>query len=98
MSEETKKKLSCDKKGVLFVSANIDIKKIILSGNSGNKNQITASWIRTRCIKFNVLDIRIIGRIINVMDTSYEIACATHRIEAKNAYLELLAQPESKIP
>ena len=40
----------------------------------------------------------IIGIIIKLIETSYEIICETERRAPNNAYLELLAQPANKIP
>jgi len=50
------------------------------------------------CIKFKEPEIKITGKSIKAIETSYEIACATQRTAAKNAYLELLDQPDNKIP
>jgi hypothetical protein len=38
------------------------------------------------------------GRIIKLMDTSYEIICDTERNAPIKAYFELLAQPDKRIP
>lgn len=71
---------------------------MIHKGNNGKQNQTISCWNKTIWNKFKLLDITIIGKIINDIDTSYEIAWATLRIAAKKAYFELLAQPANKIP
>ena len=59
--------------GVRFVSANIEMKKIIAQGNSGATNQIVYICATTIFVKFSVPAIRIIGKITSPIDTSYEI-------------------------
>ena len=49
-------------------------------------------------IKFNEPENKIIGRIIKLIETSYEIICDTERKPPNKAYLELLDQPAKSIP
>lgn len=49
-------------------------------------------------MKFNDPVNNITGKIVNPIDTSYEIICAADRNEPKKAYLELLAHPAIIIP
>lgn len=79
--------------GVLFVSANIEIKKIIAHGNKGKQYQPVCSCAQTMSLKLNVLESNTIGNITNPIETSYEIIWAADRKDPKKEYLELLAQP-----
>jgi hypothetical protein len=56
--------------GVLFVSAKIEMKKTAHKGNNGKQNQMSRCCIREICIKFSVPDIKMMGKIINAIDTS----------------------------
>ena len=88
-------------KGVLFVSANIEIKKIMKQGSNGNKNLHESSYcccMKTISVKFSELVNSTTGRIVKPNDTSYEIICADERKLPKKAYLELLDQPAKIIP
>lgn len=57
-------------KGALFVSAKIEIKKIIDIGNKGKMNQIVSFCISVILFKFNVLLNKIIGNIIKLIEIS----------------------------
>jgi hypothetical protein len=57
-------------KGALFVSAKIEIKKMIHIGNNGKINQIVSFCISVILFKFNVLLNRIIGNMIKLIDIS----------------------------
>lgn len=85
-------------KGALFVSANIDIKKIIVHGNKGNTNHPVILCILTISVKFIDPLSKITGKITRPIETSYEIICAAERNAPKKAYFELLAQPAIIIP
>lgn len=89
---------SVKSKGVLFVSANMEIKKIIAQGNSGKRYHPVRSCEMTIFVRFNDPVSKITGSIDNPIATSYEIICAAERNDPKNAYLELLAQPAMIIP
>jgi hypothetical protein len=81
-----------------LVSANIEIKKINANGNNGKKNHIVWFWTYIIWFKFNELENSIIGIIIKLILTSYEIICETDRNEPNKAYFELELQPDNKIP
>lgn len=85
-------------KGARLVSANIEIKKINANGNNGKKNHIVWFWTYIIWFKFNELENSIIGIIIKLILTSYEIICETDRNEPNKAYFELELQPDNKIP
>jgi hypothetical protein len=85
-------------KGVLLVSATIEIKKIRASGNKGKMYQTVVCCAVTISVKFNDPAIKITGIKTKLMETSYEIICAADRSAPKKAYLELLAQPAIMIP
>jgi hypothetical protein len=74
--------------GARFVSANIDIKKIIAQGNKGKTNQHVIFCILTISYKFNEPASKITGRITKPIETSYGIICAAERNDPKNAPLE----------
>ena len=84
-------------KGCLFVSANAEAKNIINKGNKGTQNQ-TLCWAITISLRFRepTQGITFIG--VEPIGTSYDTICAADRNAPKNAYLELLAQPEIRIP
>jgi len=84
--------------GALFVSASIEIKKIIAHGNKGKTNQPVILCIKTISPKFKEPAKRITGKTHNPIETSYEIICAAERKAPKKAYLELLAHPAIIIP
>jgi len=84
--------------GDLFVSAIIEIKKIIADGNKGKKYQPVILCVATISIKFNEPVNKTTGKITKPIDTSYEIICAADRRAPKKAYLELLDQPAIMIP
>jgi hypothetical protein len=85
-------------KGARFVSANIEIKKIIAQGNNGNRNQhvLYCTYIMSKKLKEPVN--KTTGKIVKLIETSYEIICAAERKAPKNAYFELLAHPPKIIP
>jgi hypothetical protein len=56
--------------GARFVSAKIEIKKIIEIGNKGKINQIVSFCIWIIVFKFNELLNKMIGKIIKLIDTS----------------------------
>lgn len=85
-------------KGALFVSANIDIKKIKQIGNNGIKNQQKFIWKFIISDKLELFVKHIIGKIVDPIKTSCEIICAVERNAPRKAYLELLAQPPKIIP
>jgi len=84
--------------GARFVSAKIDIIKIIPKGRSGKINQPLSFCTSIIVFKFKEPANKIIGSIIKLMETSYEIICDTDLKQPIKAYLELLAQPDNKIP
>ena len=84
-------------KGVRFVSAIADIKKITANGKSGQTNQ-TCFCILTISIKLKDAAHIITGKIPKIRDTSYEIICEVERNAPKKAYRELLAHPAKIIP
>jgi hypothetical protein len=57
-------------KGARFVSANIEIKKIIAQGNKGKKNQIVFCCIKTISTKFKEPTNNNTGKIVNPIETS----------------------------
>ena len=57
-------------KGVLFVSAIMEIKKIIEIGKSGKINQTVRLCIITISVKFKEPDIKITGKITRLIETS----------------------------
>jgi hypothetical protein len=57
-------------KGVLFVSAIIEIKKIIDSGSRGKIKKIVSDWAITISVKLREPAIKITGIIIKLIDTS----------------------------
>ena len=61
---------SVKSKGVLFVSANIDIKKIIAQGSRGIRNQTVCICEKTILVKFKVPDKSTTGRTTNPIETS----------------------------
>jgi hypothetical protein len=81
-----------------LVSANMEIKNINANGNNGKKNHIVSFWTYIIWFKFSELENNIIGIIIRLILTSYEIICETDRNEPNKAYLELELQPDNKIP
>jgi hypothetical protein len=85
-------------KGARFVSAKIEIKKIKTKGNIGKANQIVFICIKIILLIFKEPANKITGIIIKFIDTSYEIICETERKLPINAYFELLAQPDKRIP
>ncbi len=85
-------------KGALFVSANIEIKKIIAIGNNGKISQTVSCCINIIIFRFNEPLNKITGKKIKLIDTSYEIICETDRKAPISANLELLAQPDKRIP
>jgi hypothetical protein len=89
---------SVKSKGVRFVSASIEMKKIIAQGNKGLKNQIVFAWEITISVKFNEPDNRIIGNMMRPIETSYEIIWAADLSDPKKAYFELLDHPAIMIP
>lgn len=84
---------SVKSKGVRFVSANIDTKKIIAQGNKGIKNQIVCICEKTILVKFKDPVKSITGKTTNPIETSYDIIWAADRNAPRNAYFELLAHP-----
>jgi hypothetical protein len=84
--------------GARLVSAKIDIKKIIPKGNKGKINQIVSFCTSIISLILREFENKIIGKIIRLIDTSYEIICDTDLKQPIKAYLELLAQPDNKIP
>lgn len=84
--------------GVRFVSAIIEIIKIIESGSNGSIKKTVLHCALTISTKFSEPAIKITGRITKLIETSYEIICAADRSAPKNAYLELLAQPAIMSP
>jgi len=84
-------------KGARFVSAKIEIKKIIKIGNKGNTNH-TVFCLFTISIKLNELAQAATGNNKRAIETSYDINWAAERKPPKNAYLELLVQPAPIIP
>lgn len=80
-------------KGVRFVSASIDIKKIIAQGSNGTMNQIVCVCEKTILVKFKDPVKRITGKMTKPMETSYDIICAAERNAPRKAYFELLAHP-----
>jgi hypothetical protein len=85
-------------KGARFVSAKIEIKKIIEMGSKGKKNQIVSFCVIIIIFRLSELLNKITGKIIKLIETSYEIICETERKDPMSAYLELLDQPDNKIP
>lgn len=61
---------SVKSKGVRFVSANIDIKKMMAHGNNGIINQIVCICEKTIFIKFKDPVRSMTGKITNPMETS----------------------------
>jgi len=59
--------------GARFVSAKIDIKKIIPKGNNGKINQIISFCISMISFTLKECDNKITGSTIKLMETSYEI-------------------------
>jgi len=84
-------------KGCLLVSANPEIKKINANGKKGITNQtfFCASIIKLR---LNDPEHKTITIIINPKEISYETIWAVERKAPKNAYFELLDQPDKIIP
>ena len=66
-------------KGARFVSASIEIKKIRAHGNNGKQNQIVFDCIITISSRLKEPASKITGKIVNPIDTSYEIICAADR-------------------
>jgi len=88
---------SCRSKGVLEVSARIDIKNSINTGNKGTIYQI-ACWLSMIAVKLNVPDnsTTIITAVLKI--NSYEIIAAVLLKEPKKAYLELPDHPANNTP
>lgn len=87
-----------DRKEFRLVSANMDTKKAIKSGNKGNNNQPAFCWKKTMEVKLKELTTRMIGRMIRLNEISYEIIWAAERNDPIKAYFELLAHPLKIIP
>jgi hypothetical protein len=87
---------SVKSKGALFVSANAETKHIINTGIIGIINQIV-DCVSIILVILNDPTQLIIVNIITPKDTSYDIICAAALIAPKNAYFELLDQPDIKI-
>lgn len=85
-------------KGARLVSANIEIKNIIDKGNNGKRNHIVSFWMYIIWFKFNELENKIIGIIIKLMLTSYDIICDTDLNEPNKAYFEFELQPDNNMP
>ena len=66
-------------------------------GNNGTINHIFF-WASTMLLRLNDPAQTQTFTIINPIEISYEIICAAERKPPKNAYLELLDQPEKIIP
>jgi hypothetical protein len=79
--------------GARFVSANIEMKKTIAQGNSGNTNQPVILCTYTISPKFKDPANSITGKIQKLIETSYDIICAAERNAPRKAYFELLAHP-----
>ena len=88
---------SCKSKGVLEVSANIDIKYNKNTGNRGTINQ-TDCWCSIMLVKFNEPVIIITINIAELSTSSYEIIAAVDLKEPKNAYFEFADHPANKTP
>jgi hypothetical protein len=88
---------SCRSKGVLLVSARIEMKNKINTGNKGTMYQI-ACWLSIIEVKLNDPDnnTTIITAVLKI--NSYEIIAAVLLRLPKNAYLELPLQPANKTP
>jgi hypothetical protein len=88
---------SCRSKGVLEVSARIDIKKSINTGNNGTIYHI-ACWLSMIAVKLNEPDnnTTIITAVLKI--NSYEIIAAVLLKEPKKAYFELPDHPANKTP
>ena len=83
--------------GVLLVSAKIEIKNNINTGNNGTMYHI-ACWFSIIAVKLNVPDnnTTMITAVLKI--NSYEIIAAVLLKEPKKAYLELPDQPANNTP
>jgi len=84
-------------KGARFVSARMLTKNIRKSGKKGTRKK-TKLWKLTTETRFIEPTQRRFATKIIPIDTSYDINCAALRREPKNAYRELLAQPDRTTP
>ena len=84
--------------GALFVSAIIEIKKIIATGHSINMFQTPTSCAYT--ISHILIECETNPTIVKTspIETSYEIICAADLNAPKKGYFELLDQPAIMIP
>lgn len=57
-------------KGALFVSANMETKKIAAHGRSGAANQTVRSWAKIISVKFEEPANNITGRMVSPIETS----------------------------
>jgi len=86
---------SARSKGVRFVSAKLVIYHIRNSGLIMIMSH-EYKWFTILCISIVYNKVKAHSRI-NVIDTSYEIVCATPRKAPKSAYFEFAHHPEIKV-